>query len=127
MMLESIFSCSPTLEKLYKEPLGPLQDGFCQWLVDQGYTHHTIRKHFYYIFYLNDYLSDLGLSDYTHLTLEHIRAFLTEHLARFKSSKKGQNRYLRVTFSINCFTKYLRKCSLVKKLQSLSNIAIAPA
>lgn len=34
MMLESIFSYSHTLEKLYKGPLGPLQEGFCQWLID---------------------------------------------------------------------------------------------
>ncbi len=68
MMQESIFSCSRTLEKFHKEPLGPLQEGFCQWLIDQGYTRYTIRKHLFCTFYLNDYLTNQGLSDYSHLT-----------------------------------------------------------
>lgn len=125
MALESIFSCSRTLEKLYKEPLGALQEGFCQWLIDQGYTRHTIRRHLYYIFYLNDYLSDPGLSNYTHLTQDHIRSFLTEHFARTKGSKKAMNRHQRVTFSINRFTRYLRECSLIKNF-NLSQTSPSP-
>ncbi len=66
MMQESIFSSSRTLEKFRKKPLGPLQEGFCQWLIHQGYTRYTIRKHLFFIFYLNDYLVDQGLSDYSH-------------------------------------------------------------
>lgn len=113
-MQESIFSCSRILEKFRKEPLGPLQEGFCQWLIDQGYTRHTIRMHLFCIFYLNDYLANQGLSDYSHLTQRYIRAFLTEHFARTKGGKKEQSRHLRVTFSINRFTKYLKECSLIK-------------
>ncbi|MCP4235979.1 MAG: tyrosine-type recombinase/integrase, partial [Aestuariibacter sp.] len=66
------------------------------------------------IFYLNDYLVDRGLSDYSHLTQHRIRAFLTEHFGRSTGGKKEQARHLRITFSINRFTKYLRECGLVK-------------
>jgi integrase/recombinase XerD len=114
MMQESIFSCSRTLEKFRKEPLWPLQEGFCQWLIDQGYTRYTIRKHLFCIFYLNDYLVNQGLGDYSHLTQRHIRTFITENFARAKGSKQERNRHLRATFSINRFTKYLKECRLVK-------------
>ncbi|MHC4183570.1 MAG: site-specific integrase [Planctomycetota bacterium] len=114
MMQESIFSCSRTLEKFRKEPLGRLQEGFCRWLIDQGYTRYTIRKHLFCIFHLNDYLANQGLSDYSHLTQRHIRAFLTGHFGRSKGGKKEQARHLRVTFSINRFTKYLKECRFVK-------------
>lgn len=124
-MKESIFNCSRSLEKLAKEPLGPLQDGFCQWLIGQGYSRHTIRKHLFHIFYLNDYLSELGLSGYSQLTQRHIRAFLTKHLAGNECSRKGMNRHLRVTFSINCFTRYLRECGLLKNF-SLCQTSSSP-
>ncbi len=114
MMQESIFSCSRTLEKFHEEPLGPLQEGFCQWLIGQGYARYTIRKHLFCTFYLNDYLTNQGLSDYSQLTQRHIRIFLTEYLAKSRGGKKEQNRHLRTTFSINRFTKYLKECGLVK-------------
>ena len=113
MMQESIFSSSHTLEKFHKEPLGPLLEGFCHWLIDQGYACYTIRKHLFCIFYLNDYLANQGLSDYSQLTQRHIRIFLTEYLAKSRGGKKEHNRHLRITFSINRFTKYLKECHLV--------------
>ncbi len=123
-MQESIFSSSRTLEKFRKEPLGPLQEGFCQWLINHGYTRYTIRKHLYCIFYLNDYLVDQGLSDYSHLTQHHIRAFLTEHFGRSTGGKKEQARHLRITFSINRFTKYLKECGLVNRAIALKSVVI---
>ncbi len=114
MIQESIFSCSRTLEKFYKEPLGPLQEGFCRWLIDQGYARYSIRKHLFCIFHLNDYLANQGLSDYSHLTQRHIRTFLTEQFALARGGKKEQCRHLRITFSINRFRKYLKECCLVK-------------
>jgi len=114
MKQESIFSCSCTLEKCRKEPLGPLQEGFCQWLIDQGYARYTIRKHLFCVSHLNDYLANQGFSDYSHLSQRHIRTFLTEHFCKSKGGKKEQAHHLRVTFSINRFTKYLKEYSLVK-------------
>jgi len=124
-MQESIFGYSRTLEKFRKEPLGSLHEGFCRWLIDQGYTRYTIRKHLFCIFYLNDCLANQGLSNYSHLTQRHIHTFITENFARAKGSKKEQDRHLRATFSINRFTKYLKECRLVKDF-SLCQTAPSP-
>jgi site-specific recombinase XerD len=109
MALESVYKCSRTIEKLRTGPIGPVQDRFCEWLSNQGYTRHTIQVHLESIFYLNDYLAKAGLNDYSRLMPEHICAFERDHFKRHKSSVKGLNRHRRITCSINRFTQYLKQ------------------
>jgi hypothetical protein len=61
MALEQMFKCPRTLKRLRNDPLGMLLEGFCNWLLQQGFSRGAIRKHLISLSHLNEYLGkDLG-------------------------------------------------------------------
>jgi len=57
MAVEQVFECPRTLRRLRSGPLGKLLEGFCNWLLEHGFSRWTIRKHLFNVFHLNEYLS----------------------------------------------------------------------
>ena len=57
MALERVFDSPGTLRRLRTGPLGKLLEGFCNWLLDGGFTHGCIRTHLSNVSHLNEYLS----------------------------------------------------------------------
>ncbi len=57
MALEQVFECPATLAKLRGGPLGTLLEGFGDWLLEQGFSRHSVRKHLSNVSSLNE---DLG-------------------------------------------------------------------
>jgi hypothetical protein len=43
MALEQVFECQRTLRRLRSGPLGKLLEGFCNWLLEHGFSRWTIR------------------------------------------------------------------------------------
>ena len=42
MALEQAFECPATLAKLRSGPLGTLLEGYCDWLLEQGFSRKTV-------------------------------------------------------------------------------------
>ena len=60
MALEQVFECPTTLKRLRSDPLGTLLDGFCKWLLENGFSRSSIRTHLSGLSHLNDHLRGSG-------------------------------------------------------------------
>lgn len=60
MALEQVFKCPRTLRKLRSGPLGKLLEGFCNWLLEHGFSRWMIRKHLSNLSHLNEHLGGLS-------------------------------------------------------------------
>jgi len=49
MALEQVFECPRTLRRLRSGPLGKLLEGFCNWLLEHGFSRWKIRKHLFHV------------------------------------------------------------------------------
>ncbi len=112
MALESVFVCSRTLDKLRSGPLGKILDGYCDWLLNCGFSRSTIRNHMSKVSHLNDYLDAQKIANLQTLSSEDVNEFLKKYAshARFRGSL--DNHLRRVQWSLNRFIQYLRQLRL---------------
>ena len=106
MALECVFVCSRTINKLRSGPLGNILDGYCDWLLDDGFSPVTIRNHLSKVSHLNSYL-DEGKTGQLPLTAEDIKGFFKAYPLRARSQKPSEHRLHNIQWSINRFVKYL--------------------
>ncbi len=103
MTLELVFVCPRTIGKLRNGPLGNLLDGFCDWLLDDGFSPATIRSHLSKVSHLNSYLGEQ--KGQLPLTVKDIAEFFKAYPLRTK--KYSENCLRIIQWSINRFVKYL--------------------
>ena len=60
MALEQNFECPRTLSRLRSGPLGKFLEGFCNWLLEHGFSRWTIRMHLGNVSHLNEHLDGLS-------------------------------------------------------------------
>ena len=53
MALECVIKCPKTLRRMRSGPLGKFLEGFCNWLLEHGFSCGTIRKHLFNLSHLN--------------------------------------------------------------------------
>jgi len=82
MALEQIFSCPRTLARLQNGPLGELLEGFCQWLIHNGFSRWTIRTHLAHLSHLNTYLGPATAQVLTVVTAKDIEGFFRAYPLR---------------------------------------------
>ena len=111
MALELVFECPRTLKKLRSGPLGELVDGFCDWLLEHGFTRHTARKHLSNVSHLNEHLARNGAGGHT-LSAQDVNEFLREYRLRARNRGPLEHYLARVQFSVNRFIGYLRSSGL---------------
>ena len=112
MALELVFVCSRTLGKLRSGPLGKLLDGYCDWLLECGFSRSTIRKHLSNISQLNGYLDAQKVAGRQTLSAEDVNGFLRKYPLRVRSQEPSDNHLRRVQWSINRFIQYLLQLRL---------------
>jgi len=56
MALERVFDYPRTLRRLRSGPIGKLLEGFCNWLLEHGFSRGTVRKHLFNVSHLNEHL-----------------------------------------------------------------------
>jgi len=44
MALEQVFECPRTLRRLRSDPIGKLLEGFCNWLLEHGFSQGRMSK-----------------------------------------------------------------------------------
>ena len=112
MAMELVFNCPATLKKLRSGPLGELADGFCDWLIAQGFTRHTIRTHLSNLNHLNQHLSSRNGAGLKALSPQAVSGFFRRYARRARNRGPLEPHIARVRFSINRFTEYLRLSGL---------------
>lgn len=112
MALEQIFECQRTLRRLHSGPLGNLLEGFCNWLLEHGFSRWTIRKHLFNVSHLNEHLGGPGSGFRESLGSRDIAGFFKAYplLCRRRGGLEGHVR--RVRYSVNRFLDYLRDSGL---------------
>lgn len=112
MALELVFLCPRTLGKLRSGPLGKLLDGYCDWLLECGFSRSTIRNHLSNVSHLNGYLNAQKVAGRQTLSAEDVNGFLKKYPLRVQSREPSDNHLRRVQWPINRFVQYLRQLRL---------------
>jgi site-specific recombinase XerD len=112
MALELVFVCPRTLGKLRSGPLGKLLDGYCDWLLERGFSRSTIRNHLSDVSHLNAYLDTQKVTERKTLSVEDVNGFLKEYPLRARFRGPLDNHLRHVKWSINRFIQYLRQLQL---------------
>jgi len=112
MALEQIFECPRTLRSLRVGPLGNLLEGFCNWLMEHGFSQWTIRTHLSNVSHLNKHLGSPRSGFCESLSSRDIAGFFKAYplLCQRRGAMEGQVH--RVRYSINRFLDYLRDFGL---------------
>lgn len=118
MTLECVFVCSRTISKLRSGPLGNLLDGYCDWLLDDGFNIGTIRNHLSKVSHLNSYLDEVKAGQ-PPLTAKDIKGFFKAYPLRARSQKPLGYCFRNIQWSINRFVKYLCHLQLYDPLVEL--------
>ena len=112
MALELVFVCPRTLGKLRSGPLGKLLDGYCDWLLERGFSRSTIRNHLSNVSHLNGYLNAQKVAGRQTLSAEDVNGFLRKYPLRVQSREPSDNHLRCVQWPINRFVQYLRQLRL---------------
>ena len=75
MALEQVFECPRTLRRLRSDPLGKLLEGFCNWLLEHGFSRGAIRKHLFNVSHLNEYLGGPRSRPHQGVSLREVEGF----------------------------------------------------
>ena len=110
MALERVLECPRTIEKLRSAPLGELLDGFCDWLLENGFARFTVRNHLANVSHLNEHLAARNRAGWQTLSAKDVEGFLREYPLRAQNRGPLDHHLFRVQFSLSRFIAYLR-CS----------------
>lgn len=107
MTLEQVFECPRTLRKLRGGPLGALLDGFCDGLLESGFSRSTVRKHLSNVSHLNAYLlTRRGVAGQS-LSSQDISDFLRDYALKARNRGSSDRHIAGVKTAINRLLKYL--------------------
>ena len=116
MALELVFVCPRTLGKLRSGPLGKLLDGYCDWLLERGFSRSTIRKHLSNVSHFNGYLDAQKAVSRKILSAEDVNKFFRQYPLQARFREPSDNHLRCVQSSINRFVQYLRQLQIFDSL-----------
>jgi integrase/recombinase XerD len=116
MAVEQVFECPRTLRRLRSGPLGKLLEGFCNWLLEHGFSRWTIRKHLFNVFHLNEYLSGPSSGVLESVSSTDVEGFFKAYPLRCRNHGAPEKHLRRVRYSVNRFLHYLRDSGLMGPL-----------
>ncbi len=119
MALEQIFSCPRTLARLQNGPLGQLLEGFCRWLIHNGFSRWTIRTHLSHLSHLNTYLGPSTAEPLSVVTAKDIEGFFQAYAHRCRHRGPLDKHLDYVRWSVDRFIGYLREQGLFEPSLSL--------
>ena len=112
MALEQVFECPRTLRRLRSGPLGKLLEGFCNWLLEHGFSRWTIRMHLGNVSHLNKHLGGPRSGFHESLSSRDVTGFFNAYPLRCRNRGAVEEHVRRVRYSINRFLDYLRDSGL---------------
>jgi integrase/recombinase XerD len=118
MALEKVFECPRTLRRLGSGPLGELLEGFCNWLLEHGFSRSTIRKHLFRLSHLNKHLGDPECGVRESITTRDVKASFKAYSLQCQKTGGREKHIRRVGYSVHRFLHYLRDSGLMGPLLS---------
>ncbi len=109
MSLELLFKASRKIEKFRSRPLGDCMDEFCDWLLKQGFSHITIRKHLANVSHFKEFLGKRKRGEFRTISAKDVNAFFTAYPAQARTKGTLEPHVRRVRQSINRFVKFLQQ------------------
>ena len=116
MALERVFKCPRTLRRLHSGPIGKLLEGFCDWLLERGFSRWSIRTHLSNLSHLNEYFGGPTDSPRATVTAKDVEGFLKAYPSRCGNRRPLEQGLHRVRYSVHRFTDYLRQKGLFDPL-----------
>ncbi len=113
MALEQVFRCPGRLRKLRNGPLGKLPEGFCNWLLEHGFSRWTIRNHLNNLSHLNEHLGGATRRVRERFSTRDTEGFIKAYSLRCRNRGGQEQHVRRVCYSINRFLNYLRDFGLL--------------
>jgi len=109
MAMEQVWECPTTLARLRSGPLGTLLEGFCDWLLEQGFSLGAVRNHLSHLSHLNDHLR--RRKDWQAQTVgpEELDKFFQAYPSRSRHRGSREDHVRRVRWSVNRFVQYLKQ------------------
>lgn len=109
MVLEQLFKFSVTLERLKGGPLEKFAEGFCCWLLTQGFSRHTINSHFFQLTRFNRYLDNKGSGIHQEISIKEVNDSFDGYSRQCRKTGKSDTDIRRAGYSINRFLQYLNE------------------
>jgi integrase/recombinase XerD len=109
MALEQVFECPATLARVRSGPLGTLLDGFCKWLLENGFGRGSVRRHLLILSHLNEHLGSSKALMRQSVTAEDLKDFFQTYPSRCRNRGPVEEHLRRVRHSVNRFAEYLRR------------------
>ncbi len=119
MTLEQIFSCPRTLARLQGGLLGKLLEGYCRWLIRNGFSRWTMRTHLSHLSHLNTYLGPSTARSVSVVTARDIEVFFQTYPLRCHNRGSLDKHLGYVRCSVDRFIDYLRGQGLFEQSLSL--------
>ena len=116
MALERVFEYPRTLRRLRSGPIGKLLEGFCNWLLEHGFSRGTIRKHLFNVSHLNEHLDGPRSGVRQSVSLREVEGFFRAYPLRCRNRRAREKHLRRVGYSVNRFLAYLRDSGLLDSL-----------
>ncbi len=113
MVLEDFWRRPATLAQLRLPPLGPLMDGFCEWLGRQGFSRFTLRRRLWQVSHFNEYLRRQGVTDARGVETSHGERFIHNHLRRCRCPERHGRRHDGAQSSVRSIIEYLLEQGLL--------------
>jgi integrase/recombinase XerD len=108
MALEQVFECPRTLSRLRSGPLGNTLEGFCNWLLQRGFSRRSVRGHVSNVSHLNEHLGGATAPIQETLTAKDVEEFLRVYPSRLRNRVPLEGHLRRLRYSLNRFIEYLR-------------------
>jgi len=112
MALEQVFECPRTLSRLRSGPLRKLLEGFCNWMLEYGFSRWTIRMHLGNVSHLNEHLGGPKTEVLESISPRDADRFFKAYPLRCRNRGPLEEHVHRVRYSINRFLDYLRDSGL---------------
>ena len=112
MALERVFASPRTLRRLRSGPLGKLLEGFCNWLLELGFSRGTIRLHLFSLSHLNEHLNGTTRGVHQGVSSGDIAGFFQAYPLRCRNRRAPEKHVCQVGYSVNRFLAYLRDSGL---------------
>jgi len=114
--LERVFEYPRTLRRLRSGPIGKLLGGFCNWLLEHGFSRGTVRKHLFNVSHLNEHLGGSRSKVHQSVSLREVEGFFRAYPLRCWNRRVREKHLRRVGYSVNRFLAYLRDLGLLDSL-----------
>jgi len=107
MGVERVFKDARTLRDLRSDPLGMMLNGFCDWLLERGFTSRTVRVHLGCLLHLNRWLAEQRWCWAGALSCKEVEGFLKAY-PRLCPNRGTLKKHMKpVRYSLSRFVEYL--------------------